>query len=199
MMGFRGFLAMVGGCAAILSAHAQPPMERERPSPGRWADAAYRWHYNPANRPAWLGDAQALALLQEAAAKWRECGVSMEFLGQTQIAPATIDGVNVVGWRSQMPPQMRGVTVGRAREGRLLERDIVFAADRAEFERHPELLRKVLVHEFGHAIGLTHSARCDEVMTLAADCPGQDPARLPLAPTARDIERCRALYAGSRP
>ena len=66
--------------------------------------------------------------------------------------------------------------------------------DREEFRRSPRLLQKVITHELGHAIGLTHSARCDDVMTLAADCPKSDPETLPLSPTANDLARCRALY-----
>jgi hypothetical protein len=81
-----------------------------------------------------------------------------------------------------------------ARAGQLIERDIAFNPTRREFEMHPEWLRKVLVHEFGHAIGLTHSSRCDDVMTLAADCGRADPASLPAGPTPRDVERCRAMY-----
>jgi hypothetical protein len=106
-----------------------------------------------------------------------------------------MDGENIVGWGHQLPRNMRGVTLGRAQAGRLIERDIVFSAEREEFHAHPELLKKVLVHEFGHAIGLTHSARCDDVMTLAADCARADPSTLPLTPTPHDIERCRAIYA----
>jgi hypothetical protein len=106
-----------------------------------------------------------------------------------------MDGDNVIGWSDQLPRNVRGVTLGRAQAGRLIERDIAFSAEREEFRAHPELLKKVLVHEFGHAIGLTHSARCDDVMTLAADCAKADPSTLPLAPTPHDIERCRALYA----
>ena len=67
-------------------------------------------------------------------------------------------------------------------------------AQRPEFEHYPRLLQKVITHEFGHAIGLTHSSRCDDVMTLAADCPKADPDTLPIKLTARDLARCQAIY-----
>ena len=51
------------------------------------------------------------------------------------------------------------------------------------------------MHEFGHAIGLTHSPVCGDVMTLAADCPRTPAAMLPVAPTANDLARCRLRYA----
>ena len=44
------------------------------------------------------------------------------------------------------------------------------------------------------ALGLTHSTQCNEVMTLAADCPRMDPDTLPITLTQHDLERCKALY-----
>ena len=93
-----------------------------------------------------------------------------------------------------MPSQLRGITLGKARLGLLLERDVAIRPDRLEFQRYPRLLQKVITHEFGHAIGLTHSSRCDDVMTLAADCPSIDPEKLPLTLTEHDLERCKQLY-----
>src|SRR3546814_12676507 len=67
----------------------------------------------------------------------------------------------------------RSLTLGKAHAGRLIERDIAFNSGHGEFNRKPPLLlEKVMAHEFGHAIGLTHSTQCGDVMTLAADCPG---------------------------
>ena len=166
----------------------------EQVSPGVWPDRTFRWYYNPQNAPAWLGPQEARAIVQEAARQWETCGVRMAYQGETDQAPGVMDGRNVVGWSIDMPRQLRGITQGRAKAGTLLERDIAFRPDRNEFERFPRLLKKVIAHEFGHAIGLTHSKRCDDVMTLAADCHRRSPGTLPLTPTANDLARCHALY-----
>jgi len=188
-------------CAGAALAQSAVPADEptaagiERPSPGHWKDGVYRFLYNGAHHPAWLSDDEARAWVVDAARQWEVCGVRMEFQGDTDKLPGGRDGVNVVGWRTDLPPQLRGITMGRQGNGELRERDIAWSPDRLEFQRFPRLLRKVLVHEFGHAIGLTHSARCDDVMTLAASCRRMAPSELPVAPTPHDVERCKALYA----
>lgn len=178
----------------VESPHVTAATLSEKPSPGAWPERVFTWHYNPQHAPAWLSAEAAQILVQRAAEPWAACGVKMQFAGVTHRLPGKIDRTNVVGWSLEMPRQLRGITLGQAKDGRLLERDVLIRPDRKEFELYPRLLQKVITHEFGHAIGLTHSTRCDDVMTLAADCPPIAPANLPLDLTGHDLARCRIIY-----
>lgn len=179
-----------------VNAESESPKDLgERASPGFWKNKVYDWYLNPNGRPVWLSEADAERLVKAAAAVWEICGLQMRYRGMTNAVPGRMDGLNVFGWNEKLPKGMRGLTVGTAKNEQLLERDIMVRPDRQEFEVYPNLLRKVVSHEFGHAIGLTHSTRCDDVMTLAAECPPKDPSTLPTALTTNDLRRCRALYA----
>ncbi|MBI5275325.1 MAG: hypothetical protein HY854_02610 [Burkholderiales bacterium] len=180
--------------ATALPSDLPEPAGVERPSPGTWPDRTYRWYYNPQNHPRWLSESEAREWVQEAARQWEVCGVRMQYMGETDRRPLRADRTNVVGWRTDLPPRTRGLAGGRSANGKLLERDVAYSPDRPEFQRFPRLLKKVLVHEFGHAIGLTHPASCGDVMTLAASCAPVHPSQLPLSPTPGDLARCKALY-----
>lgn len=183
-------LMLFAGCGAVFA------YEERAPSPGAWPTHIYRWRYNPQYAPSWLDATQAREKIQAAAAKWAACGLRMEYLGETDEPAGRLDGANVVGWNAKLAGSARAVTLGRADRVKkaLLERDVVFNPQREDLRQSSRLLEKVMTHEFGHAIGLTHSSRCDDVMTLAADCPKMPLAQLPLELTPRDLDRCRALY-----
>ena len=152
----------------------------------------FRWYYNPQGEPAWLAG-EGRKRVEEAIEAWAPCGVRFEFAGETDQSPGLRDGRNVIGWDAGLGRGQRAITKNMMnRNGKVVERDVAFNSSRAEFRRHPRLLRKVMMHEFGHVLGLTHSPDCRDVMSLGADCRGVAPDELPLAPTENDLERCRA-------
>ncbi len=161
----------------------------------RWTPATFRWRYSSALEPQWLAPGAGLALFRRAAEHWKNCGVNIEFAGETAQTPQTPDGVNVLGWAASMAPGMRGITRRRSRGPELLEADILIAAGNPEFRSAPELLSKVITHEFGHALGLVHSPDCRDVMSFGANCRGIPPERLPQQPAPGDLAQCRIRYA----
>ncbi len=197
------FLAawVLGSGLVISSAGAQPAESPTRaeamPAPHtalRWKPASFRWIYSTAHEPEWLAPGAGLALFRRAAEHWKHCGVNIEFAGETAQGPQTPDGVNVLGWAASMAPGLRGITRRRNRGPELVEADILIAAGNPEFRSAPELLSKVITHEFGHALGLVHSPDCRDVMSFGANCRGIPPERLPQQPTQGDLAQCRVRY-----
>ena len=178
----------------IINFSATAQNYEEQPSPGFWKNQVFPWYYNDQNVPTWLEKNKSLEFFINAAERWKICGIDLKFMGKTNSIPGKMDRINVVGWSDKIPQKIRGITVGKSEEDHLIERDILIQSSRLEFQASQRLLEKVITHEFGHAIGLTHSKRCDDVMTLAADCPKIDPELLPINPTDNDLFRCRKLY-----
>lgn len=163
------------------------------PSP-IWPDGIYEWFYNGENHPSWLTEEDAKQLVVDATMEWQACGVSLNFLGDTRLSPGAMDGVNVVGWSFSISPTLRGITLGRSNGRLLIEKDVLIRPDRNEFKQSQRLLKKVIIHEIGHAIGLKHSNQCVDVMTLASDCPRTPSYLLPLHVTDADLNQCKDLY-----
>lgn len=167
----------------------QPPPDKPEISP-----SVFRWYYNPQDEPSWFSPGEGLKLVKEAFQAWRPCDVQFEFAGITHQRSGVLDGQNVIGWDGKLGPGKRAITRKMLnRKFKTLEQDVAFNSSRDEFRRYPRLLRKVMMHEIGHVLGLKHSPDCGDVMSLGADCRGVTPAMLPLEPTAHDMNICRSL------
>jgi hypothetical protein len=202
--GVRVLLAVLLGAAALATGAARAadagsdgesaPAQRVL----RWTGGKYVWHYSRALQPGWLEPGLGLRLFHAAAQAWKVCGLSIEFAGETDLPAGRMDGANVVGWAASMRAGMRGLTLRRQAAGALLEADVAINGANRELRSSPDLLRKVVLHEFGHALGLVHSQDCADVMSFGAWCRGMPHRDLAREPAAGDLAQCARRYATGR-
>lgn len=190
--------ALLMGLIALLGA-APAPASSDLSFAYHWAERRYVWHYNPEGEPAWLESGAALELVQQAASGWERCGVHLEYAGLTKQSPGVKDGSNVVGWKAD-GKDYSALTYWVARkDGRAIEADIILY--RNIFDRYREQgmetlleLRKSLIHEFGHVLGLSHSPRAADAMSVRF----RTRAAWQL-PSDNDLARCREIYPPPNP
>ena len=185
-------LLFLNALAAGAEVSGTPP----RPVSLHWAERAYAWHYNPLHEPDWLNEGEALAMIREAAAAWEACGVALPYAGPSDKPPGVMDGENVIGWNLD-GLAYSGWTSWRARRnGQAIEADVIlyaniYSAYRAKGIDARLELRKSIVHEMGHVLGLPHSDQPGDAMIVKMRT--RPEWRLP---SDNDIARCRGLYSG---
>src|SRR2546430_9079525 len=66
-----------------------------------WQSNLVSWYYNPNGQPSAYDTASVVAALTSAANKWSAvCGVTFKYMGASTAAPATNDGMSVIGWKA---------------------------------------------------------------------------------------------------
>lgn len=159
-----------------------------------WQEHIYSWHYNPNNKPGWLGEEEALEMIQGAAAGWEACGIHLSYEGITDKIPGDMDGENVVGWKLDGKNYSAWTTWSAHRDGRAIEADVmlytnIFNKYLAKGIDARVELHKSITHEFGHVLGLSHSDRPEDAMSVKVRTKPEWQQ-----PSDNDIERCRSLY-----
>jgi hypothetical protein len=186
-------VALLVGLSALLSA-ATTLASSDLAFAYHWEDRRYVWRYNPEGEPPWLESAAALDLVQQAARSWESCGIHMEYAGLTALSPGVKDGSNVVGWKKDGKDYSAWTYWVARKDGQAIEADIILY--RNIFDRYREQgmdalleLRKSLIHEFGHALGMSHSPQAADAMSVRF----RTRAGWQL-PSDNDLARCRAIY-----
>jgi predicted Zn-dependent protease len=109
-----------------------------------------------------------------------------------------MDSENVIGWKTD-GRAYSGWTSWRAhRDGRAVEADVALYANILDDYRRRGIdakleLRKTVVHELGHVLGLGHSDQLGDAMIVKVRT--RPEWKLP---SANDLLRCRALYPDQR-
>lgn len=182
--------------AALLALLATAAVASELP-PGvslRWPPSGYFWHYNHAQAPAWLSPEEGLALARAAADSWLPCTGTLHFAGLTASPPGIMDNENVVGWKNDGSTHSGWTSWKARRTGEALEADITLYANIFDRYRLRGIdarleLKKTLIHEFGHVLGLQHSETPSDVMSVRHRTRPEWQL-----PSAGDLAACRQLH-----
>ncbi len=182
--------------------HPSTKFQVEFAPSARWL-APVRWKYNHDKAPPELAGFKSaiIAQLQASFDKWSsQCAVAHQYDGETTTAPNTLvpaatygnqpDGSSVVGWDALAPAYGAWTYVWFEMAGAqraLIDADVVL--NPANVRTLAELDR-LMTHEWGHVLGLSHSNLQSAVM---AGPPLTNYSPL-VTPQADDIRGCRCLY-----
>ncbi len=187
------------GTAGPITPEEAPPRRRSETSRDRkhnflfgnpnfkWRRGIINWWYNPAGQPANMTHEQALQTILNAANNWnRVCGVTFVYQGLTRESLSrNCDGKTVVTWTPYPGRQIGNAKVCYDRErGGFSEFDI--GLDNSQpYRLNTRNLEEVAGHEFGHALGLSHTTIDYALMTAVVTSPEL---------VEDDIEGCQAIY-----
>lgn|GEM_PF-4625436 len=163
----------------------------------RWGERGYVWYYNLSHQPDWLSQEEALDMVRQAAEAWQPCGVTLTYAGISVRRPGEKDGVNVVGWSEDGRAHSAWTSWRAHRDGRAVEADITLYANIFSEYRRRGLdakleLRKSIIHEFGHVLGLRHSDKLGDAMIVRIRTRPEWQL-----PSDNDIKVCRELNSGA--
>jgi hypothetical protein len=190
----RRRLSGIGSALLSLLWVGIPAGAAEQVEPTRLRTPELRWYYNHAGAPPLVSAERVIEAGEEAARAWAPCGVAITYLAPATAQPGAKDGMSVVGWARGLYnaiPSMDpgGLTLQRVEKGRAVEVDIILAP---QIVRTVAEIRFVLMHEFGHALGLTHTPDLGSLMSPRGTLVDADAHP---HPSRAELQRCRDLYS----
>jgi hypothetical protein len=119
--------------------------------------------------------------------------VVITYLASTNSTPGVRDGASVVGWGRALYNALPfgdpgGVALPWTERGEAVEVDVILVPQTV---RTVVELRTVLMHEFGHALGLAHSPEPGSLMSASGSPDDMDAHP---RPSRAELQRCRSLY-----
>jgi len=172
--------------------------------PSRWQTVP-TLYYNHNGAPVGIHPASIVGIIQRAITQWNvACGLDIAFGGLTTARVDTNagdydnmgrDGVNVIGWMVTEDPFFTaetGVFLGTTPGGSstIVEADVrLFANSFGDWRA--DALNYLMLHEFGHALGVGHSNEPDVVMSGPPATSYNQRTSL----AGDDTRACQALYA----
>ena len=165
--------------------------------PATWPSAIH-WRYNHANAPSQFSTNKAMAIQQiiTASAKWTAvCGIEIVYDGETTTPPNGLvgsqpDRENVVGWQT-LSGSSAAITYSWYQPGfgdrTIIDSDILMSP---RYVTSSAQIARTVSHEWGHAIGLSHS---NVDSALMSGPPDSTYSNLPDL-TPDDVHGCRCLY-----
>ncbi len=163
-----------------------------------WAERTASWGYNPAGKPETLsGDQQAAG---SGASAWNTTGANFAFAGGggsgngTGACGGGLDGANTAGWAPQSGSVLAVTCTWFNQSGNpkpAIEFDMQFDPEWNWTTGSPVQVdfASVAAHEFGHALGLGHSASGSAVMYAS-----YSQGSIKQSPTGDDVAGILAIY-----
>jgi hypothetical protein len=196
----KACLALAVATFAVASLFSVHPIAFVASGP-TWSEPQTPYYINAANLD--LAQSSAATAVRAGADAWQQQSAAFRFTysGLSSQTTTTYDSVNLVVFRNASSGSAIATTYWWSNGSRLLDADIVFWDGAFQFFAGSSgcaggfYIEDIAVHEFGHALGLGHSA--SSTATMYPSTPSCNTRNRTLDPD--DIAGVMALYPPSQP